>query len=122
MEVYDLKGLLSEHPFLEGLRPKEIDLIVGCASNRRYGEGEYVARERSEADELYMIREGQLALEVFAPHIGSRRFLTVHPGEVAGRSWLVQPYLWKFDARVRAAGPGPALRRLGRRGCRRRGR
>lgn len=100
METHDLKGLLTEHPFLAGMRPKQIELIVGCASNRRYGEGEYVAREGSEAGEFYMIREGQLALEVFGPRIGARRILTVHPGEVAGWSWLVEPFTWKFDARA----------------------
>jgi len=100
MEVRDLTGVLAEQPFMKGLRPEQIALIAGCASNRRYDAGEYLAREGAKADEFFILREGQLALEVFAPQIGARRILTVHPGEVAGWSWLVPPYVWKFDARA----------------------
>ena len=100
MEVHDLEGVLSEHPFLADLKPEHIKLIAGCASNRRLDAGEYVAREGDQADEFYLIREGQLALDIFAPQIGARRMFTVHEGEVAGWSWLVEPHVWKFDAQA----------------------
>ena len=59
-----------------------------------------MAREGDPADEFYLIRAGQIALEVFTPQLGARRILTVHEGEVLGSSWLVAPYVWKFDARA----------------------
>ena len=103
MEVHDLKGILSEHPFLEGLKPEHLDLIVGCAGNRRLGPGEYAAREGDPADEFFLVREGQLALEIFTPQVGARRMLTIHEGDVVGWSWLVEPHIWKFDARAVSA-------------------
>jgi len=101
--VRDLGEILSKHPFLAGLRPEHVSLIVGCATNRHLGAGEYAAREGDPANEFYLIREGQLALEVFSPQTGARRILTIHEGEVVGWSWLVEPFVWKFD--VRAVSP-----------------
>ena len=100
MEVHDLGGVLAEHPFLSGLKPEHLALVAGCASNRRLDAGEYVAREGDQADEFYLLREGQLALEVFAPEFGARRILTLHEGDVVGWSWLLEPHVWKFDARA----------------------
>ncbi|MEZ5400158.1 MAG: cyclic nucleotide-binding domain-containing protein [Bryobacteraceae bacterium] len=100
MKVHDLSGPLSDHPFLAGLKAEHLTLIAGCSSNRVYGPGEYLAREGAEAEEFYVIRDGQVALETFAPQTGARRVLTLHPGDVAGLSWLVEPYLWKLDMRA----------------------
>ena len=100
LKIHDLSGVLSNHPFLAGLRTEHVDLIVGCAQNRRLGAGEYAAREGDAADEFYLIRDGQVALEVFTPQTGAHRILTLHEGEVVGWSGLLAPYLWKFDTRA----------------------
>lgn len=103
MQVRDLRAILSQHPFLAGLKPAHVELIVSCATNQRLSAGEYLAREGEPADEFYLIRAGQVALEAFAPQVRARRILTLHEGEVVGWSWLVEPHLWKFD--VRAVSP-----------------
>ncbi|MEQ8696205.1 MAG: cyclic nucleotide-binding domain-containing protein, partial [Bauldia litoralis] len=60
------------------------------------------------ADQLYLIREGRVALEIAAPGSGSVTFQTVSEGEIVGISWLFPPYRWTYDARamerVRAIG------------------
>jgi CRP-like cAMP-binding protein len=57
-----------------------------------------IFREGEAANQFYLVREGKLAIEVFAAERGALTILTVGPGEVLGWSWLVVPFRWKFDA------------------------
>ena len=95
-----LKPILSEHPFLKGLEPDIIQLIVGCASNVRFNAGEYLFREGQEANQFYIVRAGKVAIEVYAAGRGSINIQTVGEGDILGWSWLVPPYFWRFDARA----------------------
>jgi CRP-like cAMP-binding protein len=95
-----LEPVLAEHPFLKGLDPKHLHLIVGCASNVRFNAGEFIFREGEEANEFYILRHGKVALEVFSPERGPIIIDTLVEGEVLGWSWLIPPYIWHFDARA----------------------
>jgi CRP/FNR family transcriptional regulator, cyclic AMP receptor protein len=57
------EAILAEHPFFEGLEPRFMQLITGCASNVRYKSGEYIFREGEPAEHFYIIRHGKVALE-----------------------------------------------------------
>jgi CRP-like cAMP-binding protein len=96
----DLKRILIAHPFLQGIEPGYIDLVVGCAYNIKVDEGKYIFREGREADNFYFIREGKVALEIFSPQQGPIVIETIEDGDVLGWSWLIPPYLWKFDAKA----------------------
>ncbi|MFC3119751.1 cyclic nucleotide-binding domain-containing protein [Jhaorihella thermophila] len=76
------------------------ELIGGCARNVVFAEGDHLFRQGEEADALYLLRSGQVALEITAPGRGTMTFLTLGPGDVVGVSWLVPPYRWSYDARV----------------------
>ena len=95
-----LEPILSEHPFLKGLDPRFIQLIVGCASNLRFNGGEYLFREGQEAGQFYIIRYGKVAVELAAAQRGVINIQTVGEGEILGWSWLIPPYSWRFDARA----------------------
>jgi len=97
-----LEEILIEHPFFKGLGKEPLALIVGCASNVRFEEGEYLFREGDEADSFYLIREGRIALELVSPQKGRMTLETIGEGEVVGWSWLLPPYQWRSDARVAA--------------------
>jgi len=94
-----LEPIIRQHPFLQGLEPQYLKLIVGCASNMRFKAGQLLFHEGEEANQFYMIREGKVALEIPA---GPRPIViqTVREGDVLGWSWLVPPYRWRFDARA----------------------
>jgi len=92
-----LQGILADHPFARGLNDRHLELLVGCASNIRFEAGQLVFREGEEANQFYLIREGKMAIELFAPGRGLINILTLGAGEVLGWSWLVPPYRWKFD-------------------------
>jgi CRP-like cAMP-binding protein len=51
---------------------------------------------------LYLIRSGDVALEVAASGAGTRIVATLHAGDALGWSWMFPPYRWAFDARALA--------------------
>jgi CRP/FNR family transcriptional regulator, cyclic AMP receptor protein len=95
-----LEPLIKEHPFFKDLEPAHLQLIVGCARNERHEEGEMLFREGQEANWFYVIREGQVALEVHVPGRGAVILQTLSDGDVLGTSWLFPPYRWQFSAHV----------------------
>jgi CRP/FNR family cyclic AMP-dependent transcriptional regulator len=95
-----LEPILAEHPFLKGLEPRFIQLIVGCASNMRFNADEFLFREGQEASRFYIIRHGKVAIELGAAQRGTINIQTVGEGEILGWSWLIPPYFWHFDARA----------------------
>lgn len=95
-----LKGILAEQPLFKGLEDRYLDLLVGCASNVRFEEGEFIFRQGEDASHFYLIRRGRVSVEMFATGRGPITVQTLEEGEVLGWSWLIPPYRWMFDARA----------------------
>lgn len=95
-----LEGILAEHPFFEGLDQRYLQIIVGCASNVVFEEGQIIFHEGEQANQFYLIRQGRVALEVHAAGVGTLTIQTLDAGDILGWSWLVAPYRWHFDARA----------------------
>jgi len=98
--MHTLEPILAEHPFLKGLQQEHIELLVGCASNVRFEAGAFVFRQGEEANHFYILRDGKVAVELFAPQRGAVAIDTYGEGDVLGWSWLIPPYHWRFDARA----------------------
>ena len=98
--MQNLSRIISEHPFFRGLESYYLELIVSCASNVRFGANDYIFLEGHEANDFYLIREGSVALEIFAPNRKPIIIQTFNEGDVLGWSWLVPPYKWRFHARA----------------------
>jgi len=95
-----LERILAKHPFFEGLAPEYLDLLVGCASNVRFEAGTYIFRQGEEAHQFYLLRQGRVAVEIYAPQSPPIVVETLERDEILGWSWLVAPHYWRFDARV----------------------
>ena len=95
-----LERVLVEHPLLKGCEPHYIQLLVECASNVRFNTGEIIFRQGEEADLLYLIRHGRVALEIPDATRGSIIIQTLTEGDFLGWSWAITPYRWHFDARA----------------------
>lgn len=95
-----LEPYLAEHPFLKGLEPHHLKIIVGCASNVRFDAEQYILREGEEATNFYIIHQGNVALEIFTSDRGPITIQTIGEGDVLGWSWLIPPYHWHYDARA----------------------
>ena len=96
----DLREVLEEHAFLDGLDAVACDLVFGCAKHVSFEAGSYLFHEGEAADELYLIRRGRVALEVEVPGQGTLTFQTLTENEVVGVSWLVPPYRWAYAAKA----------------------
>jgi CRP-like cAMP-binding protein len=97
MHTEDLSAMLRQHPFLAELSQHHMEILIGCASNAKIADNEYLIREGEVADKFYLIRTGRVALEVDSSERGSFRIQTIGPGEVLGWSWLISPYRWHFS-------------------------
>ena len=95
-----LEAVLAEHSFFEGLMPRYMSLVTGCASNVRFKSGEYIFREGEQAAQFYIIRQGKIALEAHDAQRSRIIVETIEDGEVLGWSWLFPPYRWHFSARA----------------------
>lgn len=95
-----LEKILIKHPFVEGLQPEHIQLILGCAKNVVFEPGKYLFKENEEANSFFIIRSGKVALEIYSPEVGSIIIQTLGEGEIIGWSWMIPPYHWRFDARA----------------------
>jgi CRP-like cAMP-binding protein len=95
-----LERLLAEHPFFKGLDPRYIKLIAGCAAEVTFKAGDFVFREGDSATHFWLIRQGKVSLEIFAPGRGPVMIETLGDGDVMGWSWIVTPYKKQYDARA----------------------
>jgi CRP/FNR family cyclic AMP-dependent transcriptional regulator len=95
-----LEPTLAQHPFFEGLDGAYLKLLVGCASNVRFQAGAYLFRQGEEAGHFYLLRQGRIALEIYAPQRPPIVVQTLDAGDILGWSWLIPPHHWRFDARV----------------------
>lgn len=95
-----LERLLREHPFLDGMEPRHLEFMTGCARNVRFARGEFLFREGDPANACYLLREGRVGLEVSVPGRGAEVAATLDAGAVFGWTWLFPPFRWRSDARV----------------------
>ncbi len=102
-----LERFLTKHPFFAGIDREHVLPFVGCARNLKWEPGSYVFREGEEATEVYLVREGRIAVELARPGGEAIVIETLDAGDVLGWSWLLPPYRWHFDARV--VEPGRAI-------------
>jgi CRP-like cAMP-binding protein len=98
--LQDMDDLLNAHPFFTGLSPTHLEELAGCARNERFDAGDYLFHEGGVADRFYILRHGQVAIEVKTPHKGPVVLETLHTDDTLGWSWLVPPHHWTFDARA----------------------
>jgi len=102
MQTVDtLQTLITEHPFLAGLRAEFCDFFQACATVRRFASHQQIFNEGGEADHFYLILSGSVALETLVPGCGLVTIQNLGAGEVLGWSWLFPPYEWHFTATTR---------------------
>lgn len=99
-QVEGLDRVLREHTFFAEMDDGYRELVAGCAANEVFHAGTYIYREGDPADKFYLIRQGQVALEVHVPGKTPIIVETLRGDDLMGWSWLVPPYRANFDARA----------------------
>jgi CRP-like cAMP-binding protein len=112
----DLLQSLGRHPFLQGLGDEHLRRLASFARGCDLPPGARIFRAGEEADALYLLLAGRVALEQHVPGQGPVLVESLRDGDLLGLSWFFAPYEWHLDARavepVRACVlAAPALRR-----------
>ena len=100
MDNQTLEPYLKEHDFFSGLPDDFITLLDGCTKIDRFNAGDMVFRQGDPAGQFYLIRHGTVAIEIPTPQQGTVTIQTLSEGDVLGWSWLLEPYICRFDARA----------------------
>jgi CRP/FNR family cyclic AMP-dependent transcriptional regulator len=93
--------LLAAHPFVVGMEESQLQRIAECAVKVvEFAPEQVIFHAGGIARVMYLLRRGDVALEVVAPGTGTRIVTTLSGGDVLGWSWMFPPYRWAFDGRA----------------------
>jgi CRP-like cAMP-binding protein len=96
----DLKSRLTAHPFLTGMSPRHVEVLVTSAAVKQFQKDEVIFRAGQPANGFYLIESGSVAIEGSVFEHSAISTDSVPAGEPLGWSWLFPPYLWHYDARA----------------------
>lgn len=91
-----LEPIIQEHNFFIGLKPDLLKMVVGCASNVVFDKKQVIFKEGDQADKLYLIRSGRVAIYICHPQ--KVTIQTLWEGDILGWSWLVAPFEYRLTA------------------------
>ena len=80
-----------------------IDLLARTVTDESFEPRALIFSEGDEADQFFLVKQGKVAIEIFANERGPVTIQTIGAGEILGWSWLVEPYRWHFDAQARVS-------------------
>lgn len=94
-----LNELMAAQRGLSQMTPADLAALEPLARIEHFEVGARLLRTGQDADTLYVIAAGRVALEVAASRSGSLVVETLSAGDVLGISWMLPPYRLTFDAR-----------------------
>ncbi len=89
MDPSQLRFILEELRFSAMLPAEVLDQLAAASTIKQIPAGTVIFREGGTNDNLYLIRDGRLALEMSVPGRGAVRILTLGAGEMVGWSALL---------------------------------
>jgi CRP-like cAMP-binding protein len=107
MTPEDIARQLEGVEFFGDLESEHRQWLAEHATERRFDDGQLLARHGDTADRFFLVLEGELVVEVPALTGPSLEVTRLGSGKIFGWSWLIKPYRWHFNAR--AAGPTRVL-------------
>lgn len=100
MTKTDIASVLSESAFFGELKQDDIGFLAEQGRERELDEGALLFEHGQPADRFYLLRRGEVVVEVPAIQGPALVVQTLGPDEVLGWSWLIPPYRWSFQARA----------------------
>jgi CRP-like cAMP-binding protein len=86
--------------FLAHLSPRVQEKLLALGETFRYAGGQTVFHEGDPSLYLYIVKSGQVAIDVHIPPKGRRSIMTAGPGDLFSWSALVEPRLETASARA----------------------
>lgn len=91
---------LAGHQFLHGMPTEDVAILAGMSSLVTYPAGHRLFDTGGVARHFWLVRAGQVALELYLPGRGRVVIETIGRGEMVGLSWLTPPYQWEYVCRA----------------------
>jgi len=95
-----LEESIIKHPFLKGMGPEHLKILIDSAMRAEFKAGEIIFREGDPANRFYLIEEGRVELESRKQDRPPVHIQTIGAGDVLGWSWIFPPYYWNFEAQA----------------------
>lgn len=89
--------------FLSHLSPRVQEKLLSLGEVFHYSEGTTIFHEGDPSLYLYVVKSGQVAIDVHVPSKGRRSIMTAGPGDLFSWSALVEPRLETASARATQA-------------------
>jgi len=91
---------LSTHTFFSGLDDSYRKFLSNSVTELQIKKGGVLFKQGDRADKFYLLRKGQVSVQVPALMGPSLEIQTLGEDQVLGWSWLIPPYRWIFLARA----------------------
>lgn len=100
MSSQSIENYLSTREFFSGLDQDFIKFLSDSARERRIKKGDVLFQQGERADKFYLLRKGQVSVQVPALMGPALEIQALGEGQMLGWSWLIPPYRWNFQARA----------------------
>ena len=100
MSKQAIEDYVSKHPFFSGLDDNFIKFLSNSATELQIKKGEVLFKQGDHADKFFLLRNGQVSIQVPALVGPTLEVQTLGKDQVLGWSWLIPPYRWNFLARA----------------------
>ena len=91
---------LAAHAFFSALNEDYIKLLSEFVTERQLAKGEVLFQQGKTADKFYLVRKGQVSVQVPALVGPALELQVLGENQLLGWSWLIPPYRWNFLARA----------------------
>jgi len=100
MNKQTIENYLTNHKFFSGLDEEFIQFLANSASDTTVEKGHVLFQQGKQADKFYLLRDGQISVQVPALMGPTLEIQTLGSDQILGWSWLIPPYRWNFMARA----------------------
>ncbi|NJP34906.1 Crp/Fnr family transcriptional regulator [Micromonospora thermarum] len=90
--------VLRAHPFVAELPEASLSRLAAYARPVVWHPGQRLFEPGRPAERFWLVRGGEVVLDVRVPGRGDVAIESIGPGGVLGWSWLFPPYRWQFGA------------------------
>lgn len=100
MSTLSIQDYLSTHKFFSGLDENFLKFLSESATELSIKKNDVLFQQGKRADTFYLLREGQISVQVPALVGPSLEIQQLGDNQLLGWSWLIPPYRWNFMARA----------------------
>jgi CRP/FNR family cyclic AMP-dependent transcriptional regulator len=100
MSKQSIEDYLSAHAFFSKMDGSFLKFLSNSVTELRIKKGDVLFAHGNRADKFYLLRNGQISIQVPALMGPTLEIQTLGEDQILGWSWLIPPYRWSFQARA----------------------